>query len=242
MTRLSTRLSGGRATRAELYATAAALLVVAAGGVSYGAVTSSSPGTTKTVASDSSTTSEASGLLTPTGADTTSSTAAEPVTSTTSPTPTKSAAGVPFVSSPPPPPPVVPTESPQRLGPGTADLVFSGLFSGQLLGAVSYCEPGTGLEMSQVTVNGTLNGTPWVVFVDSYDGETGVWQVLTGPAGGGTGLVGQGYGVAEDHPQTVPGVTVDWAHGATLAAVQLPSRSGTEPPGTLQVDGTVSCG
>ena len=106
--------------------------------------------------------------------------------------------------------------NPTPVGPGTATLTYSGVLSGRLVNAVSFCYPRPNIE-SEITVNGTLNGTPWVLFIQSYDGESGVWQVLTGQAGGGTGLIGQGYGVYATYPATVNGVTqIDWAHGATL--------------------------
>jgi hypothetical protein len=105
---------------------------------------------------------------------------------------------------------------------------------------VSYCAVRSNAE-SDITVNGTLNGTPWVLFVQSYDGQSGVWQVLTGQAGGVTGLIGQGYGVIAAYPETVSGITqIDWAQGATFD-VQMTSRSGQTPAGNAQVQGTINC-
>ncbi|MGH7757850.1 MAG: hypothetical protein ACREN7_00865 [Candidatus Dormibacteria bacterium] len=87
-----------------------------------------------------------------------------------------------------------------------------------------------------------MNGASWVLYIQSYDGQTGVWQVLTGQAGGRTGMVGQGYAITATYPATVGGVTeIDWAEGATVG-VQLMSRSGQVPAGAVQVQGTVSCG
>ncbi len=134
-----------------------------------------------------------------------------------------------------------PTPEPTPIGPGTASLTYSGVLSGTLLDAVSYCYPRPDLE-SEITVNGTLDGTPWVLFIDSYDGQSGVWQVLTGEAGGATGLTGQGYGVDATYPATVSGVTqIDWTAGATFD-VELESRAGQTPPGDVEVTGTVACG
>lgn len=126
-------------------------------------------------------------------------------------------------------------------GPGIANLTYNGVLSGQLANAVSYCQPLPNAA-SDIIVNGTLNGTPWVLLVQSYDGESGVWQVVTGQAGGGSGLVGEGYADDAAYPATLSGVTViDWAQGATLD-VQLTSNPGQTPAGTIAVQGTVSCG
>jgi hypothetical protein len=125
-------------------------------------------------------------------------------------------------------------------GTGTASLTLSGVVSGRLLDAVSHCQPVPD-EQSQITVDGTLNGTPWALFVQSYDGESGVWQVLTGQAGGATGMTGDGYAATATYPATVPGVTVDWFRGATLDAVELASNSGQAPAGNVEVQGTISC-
>lgn len=96
--------------------------------------------------------------------------------------------------------------------------------------------------MSQIIVNGILNGTPWVLFIDSYDYQTGVWQVLTGEAGGDTGMIGQGYGYDAYYPATVSGVTdVGWTTGATFD-VQLTSRDGQSPAGNVEVAGKATCG
>jgi hypothetical protein len=106
---------------------------------------------------------------------------------------------------------------------------------------VASCIPLPNAE-SEITVNGTLNGIPWVLFVQSYDGENGVWQVLTGQAGGGTGMIGQGYAVTATYPATVSGVTqIDWAQGATFD-VQMTSRAGQAPAGNVEVQGTIDCG
>jgi hypothetical protein len=141
----------------------------------------------------------------------------------------------------PSPTPTAPQSPPTPIPSGTASLTYSGVLSGQLLDAVSSCQPYPSGE-STITVNGTLSGTPYVLFIQSYDGETGVWQVLTGQAGGGTGMIGQGYSVTEIYPATVTGVTqIDWAQGATLD-VQVTSRSGQTPAGNIEVQGTVSCG
>jgi hypothetical protein len=137
------------------------------------------------------------------------------------------------------PPTTEPTSA--TVAPGTASLTYSGILSGPLANAVSYCQPRPDAE-SVITVDGTLNGTPWVLFVQSYDGESGVWQVLTGQAGGGTGMIGQGYRVTATYPATVSGVTqIDWASGATTD-VQLASGPGQTPAGNVAVQGTVDCG
>jgi len=116
------------------------------------------------------------------------------------------------------------------------------VLSGPLVNAVSYCQPRPNAS-SEITVNGTLNGTPWVLFIQSYDGETGVWQVLTGQSGGGTGLVGQGYRITASYPQTVAGFTqIDWVHGATFDVQQLTSGPGQAPAGDVEVQGTIACG
>jgi hypothetical protein len=126
-------------------------------------------------------------------------------------------------------------------GTGTASLVFGGVLTGQLVDAVAHCDPRPNLG-SQLTVNGTLNGTPWVLFVQSYNGENGVWQVLTGEAGGVTGMTGQGYATTATYPATVQGVTqIDWARGATLH-VALTSRSDQTTAGDAEVQGTITCG
>ncbi len=127
------------------------------------------------------------------------------------------------------------------VGTGTASLTYSGVLTGYLANAVSSCQPRSSAE-SEITVNGTLNGTPWVLFIQSYDGQSGVWQVLTGKAGGGTGLIGQGYRVTATYPATVSGVThIDWSTGATVD-VRLTSGPGQTPAGTVAVQGTVTCG
>lgn len=126
-------------------------------------------------------------------------------------------------------------------GSGIATLSYSGVLSGRLANTVSNCQPRPNLE-SEITVNGTLNGTPWVLIVQSYDAQSGVWQVLTGQAGGGTGMIGQGYAVTATYPATVSGFTqIDWAHGTTLD-VQMSSGSGQSPTGKVEVQGTVTCG
>jgi hypothetical protein len=131
--------------------------------------------------------------------------------------------------------------TPPATGPGTASLAYSGVLSGELDDATSYCQPYPDGQ-SQITVNGTLNGTPWVLYIQSYDGQSAVAQVLTGQAGGATGLVGQGYAVTATYPAAVSGVTqLNWGQGATLD-VQLTSRSGQDPAGDVEVDGTVACG
>jgi hypothetical protein len=126
---------------------------------------------------------------------------------------------------------------------GTASLTYSGVLTGHLANAASSCQPrpSAGYE-SEISVKGTLNGTPWVLSIQSYDGQNGVWQVLTGKAGGGTGLIGQGYKVTETYPATVSGVThIDWSTGATLN-VRLTSGPGQTPAGIVEVQGTVTCG
>ena len=184
--------------------------------------TSTSIAVTAPLESSTTTTSPADVAGTPTEpSTTTSTTAATEPTSTTESTPT---------TQPPPPP----------TGPGTANLTYSGVLSGQLVDAVSFCYPRPNTA-SEIRVNGTLNGTPWVLFVQSYDGEAGVFQVLTGEAGGVTGMVGQGYGAAATYPASLDGVSqIDWAHGATLN-VRLTSRDGQTPAGTVQVQGTITC-
>jgi len=118
---------------------------------------------------------------------------------------------------------------------------YSGVLAGQLVNAVSYCYPQPSTS-SEVIVNGTLNGTPWVLFIQSYDGESAAWQVLTGQAGGDTGLIGQGYRILETYPATVSGVTqIDWTQGATFD-VQLTSGPGQSPAGNVEAQGTVNCG
>lgn len=69
-----------------------------------------------------------------------------------------------------------------------------------------------------------------------------MWQVLTGQAGGATGLIGDGYTITATYPATVSGVTqIDWTQGATID-VQLTSQSGQTPAGDLEVQGTINCG
>jgi hypothetical protein len=96
-------------------------------------------------------------------------------------------------SSPPPFPgggsAVVPSSlspSATPVGPGTASLAYSGVLSGPLVDAVSYCYPLPSIK-SEIAVNGNLDGTPWVLLIQSFYGEGGVWQVFTGQAGGGPG-------------------------------------------------------
>ncbi|MFZ0167849.1 MAG: hypothetical protein WAL64_00315 [Candidatus Dormiibacterota bacterium] len=165
------------------------------------------------------------------------STTATPSTSPVpTPTPTPSA-----LTPEPSPTPTATQPSPTPIPPGTASLIYTGVVSGQLLNAVSSCQPYPNGE-STITVSGTLSGTQYVFYIQSYDGETGVWQVLTGRAGGATGMIGQGYAVTETYPATVSGVTqIDWAQGATLD-VQLTSGSGQTPAGNIEVQGTVTCG
>lgn len=159
-------------------------------------------------------------------------------------TATPSTSPLPTLSAPTPEPsptPTVPQPSPTPIPPGTASLTYSGVLSGQLLNAVSSCQPYPNDE-STITVSGSLSGTQYVLYIQSYDGQTGVWQVLTGQAGGGTGMIGQGYAVTETYPATVIGVTqIDWAQGATLD-VQLTSGPGQTPAGDIEVQGTVTCG
>ena len=142
-------------------------------------------------------------------------------------------------------PPVSATVStaaaPTPVGPGTASLTYNGVVSGQLLNAMSYCQP-LPSGQSEITVNGTLSGTPWVLYVQSYDGESGAGQVVTGQAGGGTGIIGQGYAVDGTYPASVSGVTqINWSEGATLD-VQLTSGPGQTPTGNIEVQGTINCG
>ena len=234
--RVISRLSGGKATRLELYVVAV-VLFAGAGGISYAAVsTGGPPGAAK---SSSTTTSSV-----PTSpAPTSTNTPPTPTTATTTTPPS------PALEAPPGttttlagPTPIPNTAPPPPTGPGTANLTYSGVLSGPLMNAVSYCQPRPNAE-SEITVNGTLNGTPWVLFIQSYDGETGVWQVLTGQSGGGTGLVGQGYRVTASYPQTVPRFTqIDWAHGATFNVQQLASGPGQAPAGDVEVQGTIACG
>jgi hypothetical protein len=127
---------------------------------------------------------------------------------------------------------------------GTADLSFSGVKSGPLTDAVATCTTRPNAE-SDLKVNGTLDGTPWVLYVQSYDGEMGgAWQVITGEAGGqtiGDDLNSSGYSATASYPQTLPGVTnVDWAHGATLD-LDLASQPNQTPEGTVHVSGTITC-
>jgi hypothetical protein len=123
----------------------------------------------------------------------------------------------------------------------TTSLTYSGVLTGQLEDPVSSCQPLPN-EESMITVNGNLNGTSWVLYIQSYDGQNGVWQVITGQAGGGTGLVGPGYAITATYPATITGVTqIDWARGATLN-VQLTSHPGQTPIGIVEVQGTVTCG
>lgn len=89
---------------------------------------------------------------------------------------------------------VIPSATP--VGPGTASLQYSGVLAGPLVNAVAYCHPLPSL-VSEITVNGSLDGTPWIQLIQSFYGESGVWQALTGHADGGTGMVGQGYAVRD---------------------------------------------
>lgn len=125
--------------------------------------------------------------------------------------------------------------------PGTASLTFSGVQSGQLADVSASCNPRPGAE-SSLDVHGTLNGTPWLLMVQSYTGEMGrTYQVITGKAGGGTGLEPPYYFAREEYPKTLTGVTdVDWAHGATLE-IDLASEAGHTPAGTVHVSGAITC-
>lgn len=163
-------------------------------------------------------------------------------TATPSTSPVSTLTPTPSALTPEPSPtPTATQPSPTPIPPGTASLTYSGVVSGQLLNAVSSCQPYPNGE-STITVSGTLNGTQYVFYIQSYDGETGVWQVLTGQAGGATGMIAQGYAVTGTYPATVSGVTqIDWAQGATLDA-PLTSGSGQTPAGNIEVQGTVTCG
>ena len=233
--RVISRLSGGKATRLELYVVAV-VLFAGAGGISYAAVsTGGPPGTAKssgTTTSSVPTSPARTSTKTPPTPATTTTTAPAPALEAPPGTTTTLAGPTPIPNTAPPPP----------TGPGTANLTYSGVLFGPLMNAVSYCQPRPNAE-SEITVNGMLNGTPWVLFIQSYDGETGVWQVLTGQSGGGTGVVGQGYRVTASYPQTVPGFTqVDWAHGANFNVQQLASGPGQAPAGDVEVQGTIACG
>jgi hypothetical protein len=82
----------------------------------------------------------------------------------------------------------------------------------------------------------------WVLFIQSYDGQSEVWQMLTGRAGGGTGMIDQGYAVNAIYPATVTGVThIDWTRGATFD-VELTSGSGQIAAPNVEVEGRVTCG
>lgn len=246
MTLLS-RVFRARATRAELYGTAGALLVIAAGGISFAAVSpgsSSVAGSTTTTAASTTTsagTSDSIALAPSSGATSSTTTLPARPSSTVPVSSTTTVADVP-VSTPGIPVPIVMTPSfPPPTGPGTADLTFSGAIAGPLVGAVSWCRPRPGAA-SEIDVNGTLNGTPWMLMLASYDGENGLWEVISGPAGGGTGLMGSGYSDVENYPQTVSGVSqLDWAHGATFD-VQLPPGPGVSPAENLDVSGSIDCG
>jgi len=231
------RLTGGRATRIELYVVAA-LVFATAGGLSYAAVSSSgsapSAAPTTTIPVPESNTSLLPNTTTTTTPPPTTTTTPLPITTTTLPSTTTTT------------PPTTTTTNPFQAswttsGPGTASVTYSGVLSGQLVDPVSYCYLRPNAS-SEITVNGTLNGTPWVLFIQSYDGESGVWQVLTGEAGGGTGLVGQGYRVTASYPETVSGVTqIDWSQGATFDVQNLASGAGQTPAGDVDVQGTVDC-
>jgi hypothetical protein len=65
--------------------------------------------------------------------------------------------------------------------------------------------------------------------------------VITGQAGGGTGLIGQGYRLVETYPATVSGLTkVDWFQGATVN-VPMASGQGQTPAGDVEIQGTINC-
>lgn len=158
-----------------------------------------------------------------------------PPTSTTTTTTTTTTTPQLVVIGPPEPPPI---------GPGTAELTYSGVLSGQLEDAVSYCQPRPGNESSEIDVNGTLNGTPWALLLVGYVGGTGeeAYSVITGQAGGGTGLSGTPWAAYGNYPVPPAGVTqVDWFHGATLDDVQM-AVEGTQGPPYLMVTGTIACG
>ena len=232
----------GWSRRRLLLGAGVALLVVAAG-LAVRRIDGSSQ-TRESVISRPDGTTAGSGASTtvPLGSSTTSGTdgiAEGARTSAPSVTPTTTPPTAPSTTTAPRP--TTTTTAPPAGGTGTANLTFGGVLSGQLVNAVAHCDPrpttGSGL-----TVNGILNGTPWVLFVQRYTGEDGVWQVLTGAAGGATGMVGQGYATTATYPATVPGVTqVDWAHGATLD-VALTSRSDQAPAGDVHVQGAITCG
>ncbi len=233
--RLLSRLAGGRATRIELYVVAA-LVFASAGGISYAAA-SSSGGAPRAVASNTTVPAPESTAknLVPdvTTATTTTTTAPPPTTTTTLPSTTTTTPATTTTTNPL-------QASWTTVGPGTASVTYSGALTGQLVNAVSYCYLRPDAS-SEVTVNGTLNGTPWVLGVESYDGQSGVWNVYTGQAGGGTGMIGQGYQDTASYPQTVSGVTqIDWSQGATFD-VQLTSGPGQTPTGNVVVQGTVTC-
>ncbi len=124
---------------------------------------------------------------------------------------------------------------------GVTNLTYSGVLTGRLVNTVSLCQPRPDAQ-SEITVNGSLNGTSWALLILSYDGQSGVWQVLTGQAGGGTGLDSPGYSVTATYPATVSGVMhTDWASGATID-VRLASGQGQVPAGNIEVKGAVACG
>lgn len=214
---------------------------VAAGafqGPNAGQVANSSPTTsTSTPPTSASTSTTPTPTSAPTSATTSGSTPTSTTTSTTTPTTPTASTPTATATAPAAPPP---TPQPASI-PGTASVTYSGVLSGQLLNPVASCQPYPA-GSSEITVNGSLDGTPWVLFIQSYDGQSGVWQVLTGQAGGGTGLIGQGYRITETYPTTVSGVTlVTWSRGATFD-VQLTSGPGQTPAGTVAVQGTVTCG
>lgn len=123
---------------------------------------------------------------------------------------------------------------------GSAVLEFSGAVSGKLGDAVVRCQPRSAGE-STISVSGTLNGTPWLLSVASFDGQSGVWWVCTGPLSTGSGSVAPGYGAVATYPAAVAGVTaVDWSRGLTLD-VGLTSSPGQSPSGRVTVRGTLTC-
>jgi hypothetical protein len=176
-------------------------------------------------------------------------TAAAAATSVASPVPT----GGPVRLGPTPPPAaptapptptgVVPTSVPgPSLIPGTGDAQFSGALSGTLAEVTASCRPYANGE-SAIWITGTLNGSPRAVMIGSYNQENGVYDVITGAAGGQTGFAWTDYSTNATYPTEVAGFSaIDWSRGAVFD-VHLAAVPGANPPSTATVEirGSVTC-
>ena len=181
----------------------------------------------------------------------------------TSPHASPSPAATPLVVVSPPPRPTLATAPPSPTPAATptpspspsptprieftstiAHLTFSGALAGPLLSPMVTCVPLDGpASMAYMTVTGTLNGQPEIVLINGYDGESGAYSVITGPAGGATGLIGNGYGITGEYPASPAGLTqIDFSAGATMDVHLSSNWSGSSPgPSNLELAGTITC-